>query len=91
MLSDKELFVQIVERDVLNLYQNLARKQGFLNIPIVENTIFSYADKGIEYITNLIFGMDSDTDIEEASEIAKLMVNDKIEEYRNKIREQKNS
>ena len=91
MLSDRELFVQIVERDVLNLYQNLAQKQSFLNIPMVENTIFSYADKGIEYVTNLLFGVDCDTDIDEASEIAKMVVNDKIEEYRNRIREQKNS
>lgn len=91
MLSDRELFVQIIERDVLNLYQNLAQKQSLLNIPMVENTIFNYADKGIEYITNLLFGIEGEADIDEASEIAKLVVNDKIEEYRKKVREQKNS
>lgn len=91
MLSDRELFVQIIERDVLNLYQSLAKTQNLLNLPMVENMVFSYADKGIEYITNLFFGIESNVDIEEASEIAKLVANDKIEEYRNKIREQKNS
>ena len=91
MLSDRELFVQIIERDVLNLYQAMAQKQSLLNIPAIENAIFNYADKGIEYVTNLLFGMDKNTDIDEATEIAKLVVNDKIEEYRKKIREQKNS
>lgn len=89
MLSDRELFVQIVERDVLNLYQNLAQQQTLLNIPAVQNTIFRYADKGIEYVTNMLFGLDGSGTIEEASEIAKMVVNDKIEEYRKKIREQK--
>ena len=89
MISDKELFVQIVERDVLNLYQNLAQQQTLLNIPVVQNTIFRYADKGIEYITNMLFGTDGEGTIEEASEIAKMVVSDKIEEYRKKIREQK--
>ena len=91
MLNDRELFVQIVERDVLNLYQNFAQQQTLLNIPAVQNTIFRYADKGIEYITNLLFGADGKGTIEEASEIAKMIVNDKIEEYRKKIREQNNS
>lgn len=91
MLNDRELFVQIVERDVLNLYKSLAQKQSLLNIPMVENAIFSYADKGIEYITNLLFGIEGEADIDEASEVAKLVVNDKIEEYRKKVREQKNS
>lgn len=91
MISDRELFVQIVERDVLNLYQSLAQKQSLLNIPMVENTIFKYADQGIEYVTNLLFGVDGQGDIDEASEVAKMVVNDKIEEYRKKIREQKNS
>lgn len=89
MLSDRELFVQVVERDVLNLYQNLAQQQTLLNIPAVQNTIFRYADKGIEYVTNMLFGADGSGTIEEAGEIAKLVVNDKIEEYRKKIREQK--
>ena len=91
MLSDRELFVQIIERDVLNLYQVLAQKQSLLNIPMVENTIFKYADKGIEYVTNLLFGLNGESDIDEASEIAKMIVNDKIEEYRKKIKEQKKS
>ena len=89
MLSDRELFVQIIERDVLNLYQNFAQQQALLNIPAVQNTIFGYADKGIEYITNMLFGRDGSGTVEEASEIAKMVVNDKIEEYRKKIREQK--
>lgn len=91
MLSDRELFVQIVERDVLNLYQSIAQQQTLLNIPAVQNTVFSYADKGIEYITNMLFGTDGKGTIEEASEIAKIVANDKIEEYRKKIREQNNS
>ena len=91
MISDRELFVQIVERDILNLYQMLSQKQSLLNIPMVENTIFKYADKGIEYVTNLLFGTDGQADIDEAAEIAKIVVADKIEEYRKKIREQKNS
>ena len=89
MLSDKELFVQIVERDVLSLYKTMAQQQTLLNIPAVQDIIFRYADKGIEYITNLLFGYDGKGTIEEASEIAKLVVNDKIEDYRKKIREQK--
>ena len=89
MLSDRELFVQIIERDVLNLYQSLAQQQTLLNIPAIQNTIFKYADKGIEYVTNMLFGLDGKGTIEEASEIAKMVVNDKIEEYRKKIREQK--
>ena len=91
MLSDKDLFVQMIERDVLNLYQNIARNQSILNLPMVQNTVFSYADKMIAYITNLIFGVDGSADIDEASKVAKFIADEKIEEYRNKIREQKNS
>lgn len=91
MLSDKDLFVQIVEREFLNIYQNLAQNQTLLNIPAVQNAIFNYADKGIGYITTLLFGLDNSVDIDEATEIAKLALNDKIEEFRNKVREQKNS
>jgi hypothetical protein len=89
MLSDRELFVQIIERDVLNLYENLAQQQALLNIPAVQNTVFKYADKVIEYATNMLFGVDGNGTVEEASEIARMVLNEKIEEYRKKIREQK--
>lgn len=91
MLSDKELFIQIIERDVLNLYQRFAQQQTLLNIPAVQNIAFSYADKLIEYTTNMLFGADGTADADEASEMAKMLFEDKIEEYRQKIREQKNS
>lgn len=91
MLSDRDLFVQVVERDVLNLYQKFAQQQTLLNIPAVQNIAFSYADKVIEYTTNLLFGKDGAADIDEASEMAKILFDEKIEEYRQKIREQKNS
>ena len=90
MISDKDLFIQIIEREVLNFYQNLSQKQPLLNIPLVENTVFGYADKVIEHYTNLFFGANGDADIEEASEVAKMVLNDKIEEYRAKVRERKN-
>ena len=91
MLSDRELFVQMVERDVVNLYQNFAGQQALLRIPAVQNAIFKYADTGIEYVTNMLFGTDGKGTIDEATEIAKMVANDKIEEYRKKIREQNNS
>lgn len=91
MLSDKDLFVQILERDVFNLYQSFANQQTLLAIPAVQNTVFRYADKAIEYVTNMLFGIDGSATVEEAGEIAKMVLNDKIEEYRKKIREQKNS
>ena len=91
MLKDKELFIQLIERDVLNLYQNLSQKQPLLNIPLVQNTVFNYADKVIEHYTNLFFGIEGEIDIEEAGEVAKMVLNDKIEEYRKKIKEQKSS
>ena len=87
MLSDKELFVQIIERDVLNLYQSFASKQALLGLPIVQNAVFSYADRLIEYFTSLVFGANGAADVEEAAKVAKYIANDKIEEYKNKIEE----
>lgn len=89
MITDKQLFVQMLERDVLNLYEMLVQRVPLCSLPMVKQTAFSYADKGIEYITNLLFGIDENSSIDEASDMAKLIANDKIEEYREKLRKQK--
>ena len=43
----------------------------------------------IEYLTNLLFGADENTSIEEASEMAKLVADDKINSYRERLKKQK--
>lgn len=95
MISDKELFRQMLERDVLNLYNllpSIANNLG-LNISpylgLFENKILGYADIGIDALLNMLFGADNSGDIDEAADIAKMLVNDKIEEYRKAIREAK--
>ena len=40
-------------------------------------------------VVDSLFGIENTSDIDEASDIAKMMVNDKIEEYRQKVREAK--
>jgi hypothetical protein len=94
MIADKEIARQILERDFLNLYNYLPQvlNNSGLNISpylgLFENKIMAYADQGIEYILNLLFDSDQ-CDAEEAAEIAKLFVNDKIENYRAQIRAKK--
>ena len=68
MITDKQLFVQMLERDVLNLYETLVQRVPLCSLPMVKQTAFSYADKGIEYITNLLFGIDENSSIDEASD-----------------------
>jgi hypothetical protein len=93
MVSDKELFRQMLERDVMNLYNQLPDLLGGLGINIkpymglFENKILSYADTGIDAAVAWLFGKDDSCDIDEAADIAKMMANDKIEEYRKRVRE----
>ena len=94
MITDKEIARQILERDFLNLYSYLPQilNNKGLNISpylgLFENKIMSYADQGIDYVLNILFDSDQ-CDADEASEIAKLFVNDKIEDYRAQIRAKK--
>ena len=85
MLSDRELFVQLIERDFLNIYQQLANTTPMLNIPMVQEKIFGYGDILIGKAADLFFGAQNSNGIEEAIEIAKHITNNKIEEYRTKI------
>ena len=89
MVTDKELFVQIIERDIENLYRNLAKKNSILNIPLVQDRLSSYADTGVEYLTKLLFGEDDKATADEASEMAKLVAEDKINHYRDKLKNKK--
>lgn len=93
MISDKEIARQIIEREFMQLYNqlpNIGNKIGINVAPVLgifENKILGYADVGIETVLTWLFG--SDGDIDEAADIAKMMANDKIEEYRKKVKEQK--
>ena len=93
MISDKEIARQIIEREVMQLYNQLpliGNKIGISITPflsVFENKILGYADIAIDTMLTWLFG--SDGNIDEASDIAKMMVNDKIEEYRKKVKEQK--
>lgn len=95
MITDKELARQIIERDFINIYRQLpqiANRLGLNVSPVLslfEDKILSYADIGIDTILDLLFGSDASSDIDEATEIAKMITNDKIEEYRKKIRQEK--
>jgi hypothetical protein len=95
MISDKEIARQILEREVMKIYNQLptiGNKIGMNVTPILsmfENKILGYADIGIETALTWLFGTDGNVD--EAADIAKMMVNDKIEEYRKKVKEQKES
>lgn len=95
MITDKEIARQIIERDIINVYRQLPQLSNGLGINIspflgiFQEKIFSYLDGIIDNILDALFGKDSDSDIEEASEIAKMLVTDKIEEYRKRIKEQK--
>lgn len=92
MVSDKEIFKQMLERDVVNLYNmlpSIANNLGF-NIspylPLFKNKILGYADIAVSTITDALFGSE-ESDIDEAADIAKMMVTDKIEEYRKKVKD----
>lgn len=95
MVSDKEIARQILEREVMKIYNQLpaiGNKIGMNVTPILsmfENKILGYADIGIETALTWLFGTDGNVD--EAADIAKMMVNDKIEEYRKKVKEEKES
>ena len=96
MVSDRELFKQMLERDIINLYNllpSIASNLG-LNISpylsLFENRILGYADIGVESLLNMLFGSDNSGDIDEAADIAKMIVSDKIEEYRKAVREARN-
>lgn len=89
MLTDRELFVQMVERDVVNLYNQIARQNSLLTLKPVQDKIYSYADMGIEYVTNLLFGPDDNTNIDEATEMARLVAEDKINYYRDRLKNKK--
>lgn len=95
MVSDKEVVRQMLEREVMNLYNQLPKLGAQMGINIApflgmfENKILGYADMGIETALTWLFGADGD--IDEAADVAKMIVNDKIEEYRKKVKEQKAS
>ena len=96
MVSDKELVKQILQRDVLNIYRSLPQigNQIGINITpfvnIFEDKIVGYVDVILENFLDSLFGKNNESDIDEVSDIAKMVVNDKIEEYRKKVREAKN-
>lgn len=95
MVSDKEIARQMIERDIMNIYRQLPQLSGNLGINIspflnlFQDKVFSYLDNLIENFLNLLFGSDGEGDVDEATDIAKMLVSDKIEEYRKKIREEK--
>ena len=89
MITDRELFVQMIERDVVNLYSQLAKQNSLLALKPVQDKIYSYADMGIEYLTNLLFGIEENSTLDEASEMAKLVAEDKINYYRDKLKNKK--
>lgn len=97
MISDRDLARQILERDFINLYKALPSIASNLGLNIspfiglVENKILGYADMGIEYILNTLFGADKSCDVDEATDIAKMFATDKIEEYRKRVHEMRDS
>lgn len=93
MISDREIFKQMLHRDIINIYRQLP---SILNnfgvnispyLTIFEDKILSYADIGVETAVAWLFGAENPCDIDEAADVAKMMVNDKIEDYRKKVRE----
>ena len=91
-MTDKEIFVQMLEREVVSLYQALSSNNGLLQMQPVKEKIYGYADYGIAYLSDLLFGEDGEQmGVDEASQMAEFIAKDKIQEYRNKIKEAKNS
>lgn len=93
MISDREVFKQMLERDVINIYRQLPNILGNFGINVspylglFEDKILSYTDVGIDTAVTWLFGAENPCDIDEAADMAKMMVNDKIEEYRKRVRE----
>ena len=88
VLTDKEIFVSMLERDVVTLYNSLASGNALLQMQPVKEKIYGYADYGIAYLSNLLFGEDSaPLDVDEASQVAEFVAKDKIKEYRDKVKE----
>lgn len=94
-MDDREILKQMLERDVINLYRQLPQLLGNFGVNIspylgiFENKILSYADMGIDAAIAWLFGSDPSSNIDEAADIAKMMTKDKIEEYRRKVKEEK--
>lgn len=95
MVNDKDLVRQMLRRDVINIYRNLPNITNKLGLNITpflglfEDKILNYADIGIETIVSWLFGSETSCDIDEAAEIAKMLTNDKIEEYRKRVHDMK--
>lgn len=91
IMSDKDIFVQMLEREVVSLYSNLSNNNSLLQMQPVREKIYSYADYGIAYLSDLLFGEDDEQlNADEASEVAEFIAKDKIKEYREKIKEARN-
>lgn len=94
-MDDREILKQMLERDVINLYRQLPQLLGNFGVNIspylgiFENKILSYADMGIDAAIAWLFGSDPSSNIDEAADIVKMMTKDKIEEYRRKVKEEK--
>ena len=95
MISDRELAKQVLERDVINLYRQIpdfAKQLGVNVSPVLgmfEDKILGYTNIGVDMVVDWLFGVDMTSNIDEASDIAKMVVNDKIEEYRQRVRDAK--
>lgn len=95
MITDREVAKQVIQRDIVNLYRQLPQIANGLGLNVApmlslfENKILSYADTGVDIVLNWLFGPDNSGNIDEAADIAKMMTNDKIEEYRKRIRQEK--
>lgn len=92
--SDKELFKQMADRDVVNLYRYLIYQlAGGTSIAtyasLFEDKILGYANIGVDKACDWLFGKDVGCDIDEAADIAQAVVSDKIEEYRKRVKEQR--
>lgn len=88
VMTDKEIFVSMLERDVVSIYNSLANGNALLQMQPVKEKIYGYADYGIAYLSDLLFGEDSaPLDVDEASQVAEFVVKDKIKEYREKVKE----
>jgi hypothetical protein len=88
VMTDKEIFVSMLERDVVSIYNSLANGNALLQMQPVKEKIYGYADYGIAYLSDLLFGEDSaPLDVDEASQVAEFVAKDKIKEYREKVKE----
>lgn len=95
MVNDRDIAKQIIQRDIINAYNQLPIicKQMGLNLSpifgLIEDKVIYFSNIFTDMALNWLFGADSSANIDEAADIAKMMTNDKIEEYRKKIREAK--